>query len=67
MLITLNFWKCVKPTNVIFLLMLLKMCLVFGQQKAIVIDPGHGGNDSGTIRTNGIKEKSIVLDIALEI
>ncbi|MFC1554754.1 N-acetylmuramoyl-L-alanine amidase [candidate division KSB1 bacterium] len=31
----------------------------------IVIDPGHGGKDPGTIGPNGLYEKNIVLDIAL--
>ena len=47
------------------------MCVVFGQnsihQKRIVIDVGHGGNDSGAIGVNGIQEKDIVLNIAKEI
>ncbi|WP_396632851.1 N-acetylmuramoyl-L-alanine amidase [Maribacter sp. R86514] len=34
------------------------------KRKIIVIDPGHGGRDSGTITTNGIQEKEVVLDIA---
>lgn len=33
----------------------------------IVIDPGHGGRDPGTIGPDGIKEKDIVLDIALNL
>lgn len=33
----------------------------------VVIDAGHGGNDSGAIGTNGIIEKDVVLKIALEI
>lgn len=57
--------------NVSFVILLLKMCLVFGQeiegQKVIVIDPGHGGKDSGAIGINGIQEKDVVLNIALEI
>jgi len=57
--------------NVIFLLYLLKMCFIFGQetavQKRIIIDVGHGGKDPGAIGVNGIKEKDVVLDIALEI
>ncbi|ASO04063.1 N-acetylmuramoyl-L-alanine amidase family protein [Arenibacter algicola] len=57
--------------NISFAILLLKMCIVFGQeigaQKRIVIDVGHGGKDSGAIGINGIKEKDVVLDIALEI
>jgi N-acetylmuramoyl-L-alanine amidase len=30
----------------------------------IVIDPGHGGHDTGTIGPNGLQEKDLVLDIA---
>ena len=57
--------------NVSFTILLLKMCIIFGQEKAtqkrIVIDVGHGGKDSGAIGVNGIQEKDVVLDIALEI
>ncbi|ALJ04884.1 N-acetylmuramoyl-L-alanine amidase [Pseudalgibacter alginicilyticus] len=57
--------------NVSFVILLLKMCIIFGQetaaQKRIVIDVGHGGKDSGAIGINGIKEKDVILDIALEI
>ncbi|MDQ1298010.1 MAG: N-acetylmuramoyl-L-alanine amidase [Campylobacterota bacterium] len=35
-------------------------------KKVIVIDPGHGGKDSGAIG-NGYMEKNIVLDISLEL
>jgi len=31
----------------------------------IVLDPGHGGIDNGTIASTGVMEKSIVLDFAL--
>ena len=31
---------------------------------SIVIDPGHGGHDTGTIGPNGLQEKNLVLDIA---
>lgn len=31
----------------------------------VVIDPGHGGIDFGTVAANGVTEKSIVLDFAL--
>lgn len=57
--------------NVSFAILLLKMCIAFGQeidaQKRIVIDVGHGGKDSGAIGINGVQEKEVVLDIALEI
>ena len=57
--------------NVSFVILFLKMCVIFGQetaiQKRILIDVGHGGKDSGAIGINGIQEKDIVLDIALEI
>lgn len=71
MLITIKFWKSIKPKNVIFLLMLLKMCFIFGQdshsKSIIIIDAGHGGKDTGAIGTNGIQEKDVVLSIAKEI
>ena len=57
--------------NVSFAFLLLKMCVIFGQettaQKRIVIDVGHGGKDSGAIGINNIQEKDIVLNIALTI
>ena len=57
--------------NVVFLILLLKMCSIFSQaivnKNVIVIDPGHGGKDSGAIGINGIKEKHIALNIAKEI
>lgn len=44
---------------------------VFGQlenhKPIVVIDPGHGGSDSGAIGVNGLKEKEVVLNIALEV
>lgn len=57
--------------NVSFVILLLKMCLIFGQeidvQKRIVIDVGHGGKDAGANGINGIQEKEVVLSIANEI
>ena len=57
--------------NVSFAILLLKMCIIFGQetaiQKRILIDVGHGGKDSGAIGINSIQEKDVVLNIALEI
>lgn len=35
--------------------------------KRIVIDPGHGGDDTGAVGKSGLKEKDVVLDIALEL
>ena len=32
--------------------------------KKVIIDPGHGGKDPGTIGRSGLKEKTVVLDIA---
>lgn len=37
------------------------------RKKIIVIDPGHGGQDPGAIGYRGIKEKDVVLKIALEL
>jgi N-acetylmuramoyl-L-alanine amidase len=61
-----------KPNiNVIFCMLMLQVCLVFGQagiqKKVLLIDPGHGGLDSGAVGINGILEKEIVLNIAHEI
>ena len=57
--------------NVSFVFLLLQLCIIFGQEtatpKRILIDVGHGGKDSGAIGINGIQEKDVVLDIALEI
>ncbi|WP_111309619.1 N-acetylmuramoyl-L-alanine amidase family protein [Confluentibacter sediminis] len=57
--------------NVVFLLAILKTCIIFGQQlevqKRILIDVGHGGTDPGAIGVNGIQEKDVVLNIAKEI
>ncbi|MFS4494718.1 N-acetylmuramoyl-L-alanine amidase family protein [Maribacter sp. 2308TA10-17] len=53
--------------NVSLVILLFKMCFAFSQKKVIVIDPGHGGKDSGAIGINGIREKDVVLNIAKEI
>ena len=34
--------------------------------KIVVLDPGHGGNDTGTIGPDGIEEKWVTLPIALK-
>ncbi|HKW76653.1 MAG TPA: N-acetylmuramoyl-L-alanine amidase [Terriglobales bacterium] len=33
----------------------------------IVVDAGHGGHDTGTVGPNGLKEKDLVLDVALRL
>lgn len=33
----------------------------------IVIDPGHGGHDTGTIGPEGLEEKNVVLDVGLRL
>jgi N-acetylmuramoyl-L-alanine amidase len=33
----------------------------------IVIDPGHGGHDTGTIGPSGLEEKDLVLDVGLRL
>ncbi|WP_149275620.1 N-acetylmuramoyl-L-alanine amidase family protein [Pareuzebyella sediminis] len=75
MLITLKFLEWGPFRNVkhwlrplqFFVILMLQGCLVFAQQKVIVIDPGHGGKDTGAIGINQLQEKKVVLDIAMEI
>jgi N-acetylmuramoyl-L-alanine amidase len=33
----------------------------------VVLDPGHGGHDTGTISKSGLMEKDLVLDLALRL
>jgi N-acetylmuramoyl-L-alanine amidase len=33
----------------------------------VVLDPGHGGHDDGTVGPNGLLEKDLVLDVALRL
>ncbi len=35
--------------------------------KTVVIDPGHGGRDTGAIGPSGVREKDIVLDLGLRL
>ena len=35
--------------------------------RRIVVDPGHGGQDSGALGQNGVKEKDVVLAIGLKL
>lgn len=64
-MLKINWKKTLK--NVSFIILILKMCLVFGQRKIIIIDAGHGGKDSGAVGINSIKEKDVVLNIAKEL
>jgi N-acetylmuramoyl-L-alanine amidase len=41
--------------------------LAAGNRKVIVIDPGHGGIDSGTSGVNGLLERDLVLDEGLRV
>ncbi|MCF6347002.1 MAG: N-acetylmuramoyl-L-alanine amidase [Flavobacteriaceae bacterium] len=57
---------------VLFVVGIIPLYSASGQQmqkvkKVIVIDPGHGGIDSGAIGINELKEKDIVLEIAMEM
>lgn len=51
---------------IVFTFFLFSICAPGQNAKIVVIDPGHGGHDSGAIGINGILEKDIVLRIALE-
>jgi N-acetylmuramoyl-L-alanine amidase len=33
----------------------------------VVIDPGHGGDDHGTMGANGVREKDVVLDVGIRL
>ena len=50
------------------MILLLKSCIFLGQdlnvKMRVVIDPGHGGNDSGALGQNSVREKEVVLNIA---
>lgn len=60
-----------KLQNVIMLCLLVKSCVCLAQSLQrpiqIVIDPGHGGIDSGAIGKNGVLEKDLVLQIAKQL
>lgn len=44
------------------------MNLGYGQEKKVlVLDPGHGGVDSGAMATGSLYEKDVVLDIAFKM
>ncbi len=68
LLITRNLKMKKVLKNVSFVILVLKVCIILGQetsaQKRIIIDVGHGGKDAGAIGINGIQEKDVVLSIA---
>jgi len=53
----------------ILVLLIVHCSLLIAQNKldVIVIDPGHGGKDPGTIGVTGVQEKNIVLPIGLKL
>ncbi|WP_222937484.1 N-acetylmuramoyl-L-alanine amidase [Cytophaga sp. FL35] len=44
---------------------------MFGQERnqkpIVIIDPGHGGSDTGAIGIKGLKEKDVVINTAKEV
>lgn len=40
---------------------------LFQRKETIVIDPGHGGEDGGTVGINGVQEKEVNLAVALAL
>ena len=37
------------------------------ERQVVVIDPGHGGNDSGAVGIGGLREKDVVIDISNDV
>ena len=44
-----------------------KYFTLFNKQKVVIIDPGHGGKDTGAIGYKKLREKNAVLKIALKL
>lgn len=38
-----------------------------GERLTVVLDPGHGGHDTGAVGPTGLMEKDVVLDLALRL
>ena len=57
--------------RILFLMSIGTHGFCFGQSALnlplVVVDPGHGGTDSGAIGTHGVSEKNVVLDVAQEM
>jgi len=59
-----------RRNNWLFLTLLLCLFQIISSQenrKVLIIDPGHGGMDSGAVSVQGLKEKDVVLAIAQEM
>ncbi|SUZ51908.1 uncharacterized protein METZ01_LOCUS4762, partial [marine metagenome] len=67
----LSYFNLTLTTKIILLLLMLNSLLInktMSQEKfKIVIDAGHGGKDPGRPNPNGILEKNIVLNMALNL
>ena len=61
-----TFYKTVFTLSLFLMILSLNSQNITGK-KVVVIDPGHGGIDSGAVGINGIQEKDIVLSIAKEM
>ena len=62
----------IRLKEVMFFVLLVVPLFSYGQlsgsnKSIVVIDPGHGGSDSGALGINGIQEKDVVLQIAKEM
>ena len=66
---TLNTCYTIYLTIIFFFLLANFPCLIYPDTavKTVVIDPGHGGKDHGATGPSGLKEKEVVLDIALKL
>lgn len=56
-------WKKWLLLSAVFLLVFPYQALAM----KVVIDPGHGGRDSGAVGVSGLKEKDVTLDIGLKV
>ena len=52
---------------IIINVILLSTILYADEKFILIIDPGHGGKDPGCIGQKNVKEKDVVLDIALKL
>ena len=67
----LTYFNLTLTTRFILILFILNSAFIsntYSQEKfKVVIDAGHGGKDPGRPNPNGILEKDIVLNIALDL